>query len=88
MLCPLARIYAPEDVFHHNPASGFLYLIGCGFPCCSHPLGALRFFNRRFKSEVQQCSIDDMAERTAGETCSEDRCRSLCGEYPVSACGV
>jgi Mn-dependent DtxR family transcriptional regulator len=23
--------------------------------------------SRRFKSEVQQCSIDDMAERTAGE---------------------
>jgi hypothetical protein len=25
------------------------------------------FFRRRFKSEVQQCSIDEMAERTAGE---------------------
>ena len=24
-------------------------------------------YNRRFKSEVQQCSIDDMAERTAGD---------------------
>jgi hypothetical protein len=31
------------------------------------PLEIRGDFKRRFKSEVQQCSIDDMAERTAGE---------------------
>ena len=55
----------PEDLPSRSTPSDYLDLLSYdGTLDCSHQqaLNGRRITPRRFKSEVQQCSIDDMAE--------------------------
>ena len=45
-----------------NPASSVVLDRGCRLQTRRNLIFLRYFINRRFKSEVQQCSIDDMAE--------------------------